>query len=35
MGSSVAEVMAFMRSHGYAPEQVTESNAEFVPVAAP
>ena len=35
MGSSVAEVMAFMRSHGYAPKQLTESNMEFVPVAAP
>ena len=35
MGSSVAEVTAFLRSHGYVPKQITESNMEFVPVAAP
>jgi FkbM family methyltransferase len=33
MGSSVHEVRAFLRSHGYRPEQVTESNVEFAPVA--
>ena len=35
MGSSVEEVMAFMRAHGYAPTQDLEQNTEFVPVAAP
>jgi FkbM family methyltransferase len=35
MGASVREVKAFMRSHGYAPKQVTESNVEFVPVSTP
>ncbi|MBZ5562603.1 MAG: FkbM family methyltransferase [Acidobacteriia bacterium] len=35
MGSSVAEVMAFMRAHGYAPTQRLEANVVFVPVAAP
>jgi hypothetical protein len=35
MGASVEEVMAFMRSHGYAPKQFQEHNMVFVPVAAP
>ena len=35
MGTSVAEVLAFMRSHGYTTKQYEESNMEFVPVAAP
>jgi hypothetical protein len=35
MGSSVVEVTAFMRAHGYTPKQVAESNTEFVPVDAP
>jgi FkbM family methyltransferase len=35
MGSSVEEVMAFMRAHGYVPTQHLEQNVEFVPVAAP
>jgi FkbM family methyltransferase len=35
LGASVEEVMAFMRSHGYAPNQYRESNMVFVPVAVP
>jgi FkbM family methyltransferase len=35
MGSSVEEVMAFMRAHRYVPTQYLEQNVEFVPVAAP
>ena len=37
MGSSVAEVMAFMHAHRYIPTQhmQPEENVEFVPVAAP
>ena len=33
LGASVDEVMAFMRSHGYAPIQFQESNMVFEPVA--
>jgi FkbM family methyltransferase len=35
MGASVDDVMAFMRSHGYAPQQYEEENVVFVPVAVP
>ena len=35
MGSSVDEVMAFMRAHGYVPQQRLEANMIFVPAAAP
>jgi FkbM family methyltransferase len=35
MGSSVDEVMAFMRAHGYVPKQKLEANMIFVPAAAP
>jgi FkbM family methyltransferase len=34
-GANVREVKLFMRSHGYAPKKVTESNTEFVPVSTP
>lgn|ERR1017187_5044318 len=34
MGSNVAEVTAFMRSHGYTPTGTHELNTIFVPVAA-
>ncbi len=34
MGSSAAELTAFMRAHGYAPAGMHEDNMMFVPVAA-
>ena len=35
MGSSVSEVMAFMRSHRYSPIQTAEYNTVFLPVGPP
>jgi len=35
MGSSAAELIAFMRSHGYTPAGMHEDNMIFVPVATP
>jgi FkbM family methyltransferase len=35
MGTSVEEVKAFLRTHGYAPKQSYADNVEFVPVAGP
>ena len=35
MGTSVAEVVAFMGAHGYAPRHSYEQNVEFAPVTAP
>ncbi len=35
LGSSEAELMTFMRDHGYAPQQYEEENVIYVPVAAP
>ncbi len=33
MGTNVAEVMAFLRAHGYAPKQTLEENTIFLPEA--
>jgi FkbM family methyltransferase len=35
MGANSAEVVAFMRSHGYEPQQYEEQNMVFLPVAKP
>ncbi len=33
--ANLQEVRLFMRSHGYAPKKLTESNTEYVPVSSP